>query len=82
MIELLYDLADIIKRKLSITYVEVIATAKVPIIKFDHVNNVSIDVVLNNDSGIKTGNLLKEYTIKFPMLRPLTLVLKVFMSQR
>jgi len=82
VIELLYDLADMIKRKLNITYIEVIATAKVPIIKFDHVNDVSIDVVLNNDSGIITGNLLKEYATKFPMLRPLTLVLKVFMSQR
>lgn len=50
--------------------------------KFDHVSNVSIDIVLNNDSGIVNGNLLKEYAAKYPMMRPLTLVLKVFMSQR
>ena len=82
MIELLYDLAEFIKRKINITYLEVISTAKVPIVKFDHVSSVSIDIVLNNDGGIVNGNLLKEYSVRYPMMRPLTLVLKVFMAQR
>lgn len=38
-----------------IRYIEVISNAKFPIIKLDHSLNVSMDICINNSSGIDTG---------------------------
>lgn len=82
-VDLLNKLADRIKQLKIISYVEVISSAKVPIIKFDHLQTkISVDICINNASGLETGKLIQDYVRDFPALRPLTMVLKVFLSQR
>jgi non-canonical poly(A) RNA polymerase PAPD5/7 len=62
---------------------QVIRSAKVPIVKFDHRRSgISVDICVNNDSGITTGKLLRKYVREYPPLRPLTMVLKVFLVRR
>jgi hypothetical protein len=62
---------------------QVIRSAKVPIVKFDHRRSgISVDICVNNDSGITTGRLLRKYVREYPPLRPLTMVLKVFLVRR
>lgn len=75
-------LAQSMRMSGKMTYVEVITSAKMPIVKADHMCGLSIDVVINNDSGIVTGMLLKFLVLEYPHLRPLTLVLKTFLAQR
>lgn len=65
------------------TYVEAIKTAKVPIVKFDHMKTgISVDICLNNDSGLRTGATIRKLVEDYPPLRPLTIVLKIFLAQR
>ena len=62
------------------TYVEAIVKAKVPIVKLDHARSgLSVDICINNDSGSRTGALIRRYVREYPPLRPLTLVLKLFL---
>jgi len=75
-------LSDAILAKGIVTYCEVIHSAKVPIIKLDHKLGISVDVCCNNDSGLLTGAFIKQMVNAFPPLRPLTMVLKVFLAQR
>jgi len=83
LIERLYDLEKIIREKDLVTYIEVLSNAKVPIVKLDHRRTgISIDICLNNTSGLSTGKLIKGFVRTYPPLRPLTMVLKMFLSQR
>jgi non-canonical poly(A) RNA polymerase PAPD5/7 len=62
------------------SYLEIISNAKVPIIKLDHkVSGISVDICVNNSSGLATGKIIKKLLREFPPLKPLTLVLKVFL---
>lgn len=46
----------------------------------DHIaSGISIDILCNNDSGIETGRILKKHVKDFPALKPLTVLLKVFL---
>jgi non-canonical poly(A) RNA polymerase PAPD5/7 len=73
-------LAEKIHEKINVTYLEAVVGARVPIIKFDHAESgLSVDICLNNDSGLRTGQLMKQMTRDFPPLLPLTLVLKTFL---
>ena len=57
-----------------------ITNAKVPIVKLDHKKSgISIDICINNDSGLHTGKTIKKLVKGFPPLRPLTIILKVFL---
>jgi DNA polymerase sigma len=40
---------------------------------------ISIDILFNNSSGFETGKLIKRHVREYPALRPLTIVLKVFL---
>lgn len=76
----LYELADAIRSANIASYLEVISSAKVPIIKMDHLSSgIAIDVCINNSSGLDTGKLIKKFVRQYPPLRPLTMVLKVFL---
>ena len=49
-------------------------------VKFDHARTgISVDICLNNSSGLVTGKLIKGFVRKYPPLRPLTIVLKMFL---
>eukprot|EP01038_Epipyxis_sp_PR26KG_P013133 gene13133-17600_t len=83
MQNLLRTLAKRIEDLHIASYVEAIVNAKVPIVKFDHrLTGIPIDICINNDSGLKTGKLMRKFVRDYPPLRPLTIVLKLFLSQR
>jgi non-canonical poly(A) RNA polymerase PAPD5/7 len=99
VVDCLYEIALKLREADLITYVEVISSAKVPIVKFDHKRTgVAADICINNRTGIDTGvllqygvveltgnsysrvgNIIRNYVVQFPPLRPLTMVLKMFL---
>ena len=82
-LEPLFALADSVREKRLASYCEVISNAKVPIVKLDHARaKVAVDICCNNNSGLETGKLMRSFARKFPSMRPLTMVLKVFLAQR
>lgn len=80
MLDVLTKLAVKLREALPLSYLEVIYSARVPIIKLDiETTGVSVDICLNNDQGIRTGSLVIEYVKEYPPLKPLMLVLKTFL---
>lgn len=78
--EIFYLLVDKIKSKIEVTYLEAIINTRVPIIKLDHAKTgLSVDICINLDSGLRTGNLIRKLVKEYPPLRPLTLLLKIFL---
>mgnify|MGYP005991278451 CR=1 FL=1 len=78
--EIYYTLAEKIKESGTVSYVEAITNAKVPIVKLDHrKTGISIDICINNDSGLRTGKLIRMFVREYPPLRPLVLILKIFL---
>lgn len=79
-LEMYNTLAEKLKDSLLVSYVEAITNAKVPIVKFDHrKSGISVDICINNDSGVRTGKLIRKFVREYPPLRPLVLVLKMFL---
>ncbi len=75
--------ASAFKKERIASYLEVISSAKVPIIKFDHHSSgISVDILVNNMSGLDTGKMMSKFVAEYPVLKPLTLCLKVFLQQR
>ncbi|OIW11533.1 hypothetical protein TanjilG_26899 [Lupinus angustifolius] len=63
--------------------IQVIGKARVPIIKFvEKRSGVSFDISFDIDSGPKAAEYIQEAVAKWPPLRPLCLILKVFLQQR
>ena len=64
------------------SYLEVIG-ARVPIIKLDHSESgVGVDICVNNASGVSAAKLMCAFLQRYPCLRPLGIVLKVYLSHR
>ncbi|KAE8681080.1 Nucleotidyltransferase family protein isoform 3 [Hibiscus syriacus] len=62
---------------------QVIAKARVPIVKFvEKKSGVAFDVSFDVDNGPKAAEFIKGAIEKWPQLRPLCLILKVFLQQR
>ncbi|XVF78420.1 hypothetical protein PTKIN_Ptkin14bG0131100 [Pterospermum kingtungense] len=62
---------------------QVIAKARVPIVKFvEKKSGVAFDISFDVDNGPKAAEFIKEAVVKWPQLRPLCLILKVFLQQR
>ena len=82
-LEPLFALADRVRERRLASYCEVISNAKVPIVKLDHARaRIAVDICCNNRSGLETGKLMRSFARRFPAMRPLTMVLKVFLAQR
>ncbi|KAF5183501.1 Non-canonical poly(A) RNA polymerase PAPD5 [Thalictrum thalictroides] len=63
--------------------IQVIAKARVPIIKFiEKRSGVAFDISFDVDNGPKAAVFIKDAVSKIPPLRPLCLILKVFLQQR
>ncbi|KAJ8755076.1 hypothetical protein K2173_016705 [Erythroxylum novogranatense] len=63
--------------------IQVIAKARVPIVKFVEKNSgVSFDISFDVDNGPKAAEFIRDAVSKIPPLRPLCLILKVFLQQR
>ncbi|CEM30525.1 unnamed protein product [Vitrella brassicaformis CCMP3155] len=62
---------------------EVITRAKVPIVKFiDKERGVPVDISFNQPSAITTTDLIVQKLKEYPVLRPMLLLLKLFLQQR
>lgn len=79
-VDAMAKLTNQIRDRLPVSYLELVSHARVPIIKLDHERTgVSVDICINNDQGIRTGQLVKQYLADFPALKPLMLVMKIFL---
>ncbi|PHJ18554.1 polynucleotide adenylyltransferase [Cystoisospora suis] len=62
---------------------ELVSTARVPIIKYiDAATGVPLDVTINQPSSLDTTVFVQQMLRKFPLLRPLLLLAKLFLRLR
>lgn len=62
--------------------IKVITTAKVPIIKFQEVkSHCFIDIAFQVNTGIENTKIVQSFLAQYPLLRPLTLVIKYYLKQ-
>ncbi|CAM9962866.1 unnamed protein product [Ectocarpus fasciculatus] len=67
----------------EVQQVEVLDKAKVPLVKFVHTETgVAIDVTVKNNTGLISGQAMKDAMTQMKQVRPLTLVLKVYLAQK
>ncbi|KZT09562.1 uncharacterized protein LAESUDRAFT_722526 [Laetiporus sulphureus 93-53] len=79
----LHALANTMKRSEITERVNIIARAKVPIIKFvTHYGRFSVDISINQGNGVSAGKMIKQFLAEMPALRSLVLVIKSFLAQR
>ncbi|KAG2731587.1 hypothetical protein G9P44_005174 [Scheffersomyces stipitis] len=79
----LYQLSSYLRHKGLAKNMEVIAKAKVPIIKFvDPESNVNIDVSFERRNGIEAAKKIRRWMTTTPGLRELVLIIKQFLSSR
>ncbi|KAH3681053.1 hypothetical protein WICPIJ_007967 [Wickerhamomyces pijperi] len=79
----LYSLSTFLKREGLAIKVEVIAKAKVPIIKFtEPSSNIHIDVSFERTNGIDAARTINQWLDETPGLRELVLIVKQFLSTR
>ncbi|KAG0672215.1 hypothetical protein C6P45_003690 [Maudiozyma exigua] len=79
----LYELARYLKSKSIGTQIEVIAKARVPIIKFvDISSGLHIDVSFERLNGIEIAKVIRNWIDDTPGLRELVLVIKQFLKSR
>ncbi|CAI4747772.1 CNT_HP2_G0046680.mRNA.1.CDS.1 [Saccharomyces cerevisiae] len=79
----LYSLASHLKKKILATEVEVVAKARVPIIKFvEPHSGIHIDVSFERTNGIEAAKLIREWLDDTPGLRELVLIVKQFLHAR
>ncbi|PQQ00030.1 non-canonical poly(A) RNA polymerase PAPD5 [Prunus yedoensis var. nudiflora] len=63
--------------------IQVIGKARIPIIKFvEKTSGIAFDISFDIESGPKAADFIQDVVSKWPPLRPLCLILKVFLQQR
>ncbi|XWS09986.1 hypothetical protein CRYUN_Cryun39dG0037100 [Craigia yunnanensis] len=79
----LHALSRALSQRGIVKKMQVIAKARVPIVKFvEKKSGVAFDISFDVDNGPKAAEFIKEAVLKWPQLRPLCLILKVFLQQR
>ena len=79
----LYELASFLKYKKLAIKVEVIASARIPIIKFvEAESGINFDVCFEQESGITIAKMVSTWIQEVKGLRELVLVVKQFLSAR
>nr|GEV54616.1 non-canonical poly(A) RNA polymerase PAPD5 [Tanacetum cinerariifolium] len=79
----LHALSRALSQKGVAKKIQVIAKARVPIIKFvEKRSGISFDVSFDMENGPKAAEYIQDSISKWPSLRPLCLILKVFLQQR
>lgn len=73
---LLYRFAEQWKRSNRNTSIQVIAHARVPIVKLKHRSGICVDLCINQRSGIFSSLYFLRARQRFPMLHPLVLCIK------
>lgn len=82
--ENLYTLARRLEEKVAVkNSVEVFSTAKVPIIKMmDYRSGIEVDISFGVLAGKENSKIIIDYCNKFPLARPLALIIKYFLKQK
>lgn len=79
----LYALAKALSQKGVAKKIQVVAKARVPIVKFvERKSGIAFDISFDVDGGPQAADFIKDYVKKLPALRPLCMILKVFLHQR
>lgn len=79
----LYQLSSFLRNKSLAKNIEVIAKAKVPIIKFvDPKSNIHIDVSFERINGLIAAKKIRKWLVASPGLRELVLIIKQFLRSR
>lgn len=79
----LYELAAHLKKAGVATKIEVVANARVPIIKFvEPKSDIHIDVSFERTNGLEAAKLIRGWLKSMPGLRELVLVVKLFLHSR
>merc|ERR1719254_83394 len=67
----------------EISWLELIESAKVPVLKVRaQASGLRADIVFNQPDGIETSRFIKERCDEYPQMRPLLIFLKYFLMQR
>ncbi|KAI1288935.1 hypothetical protein EDD11_009529 [Mortierella claussenii] len=75
-----YKLGNHLRNAGIATDLQVIAKARVPIIKFKEVvSGIAVDVSFNAMSGIQSAKVVTQFLNEIPVLRPLTMLIKHFL---
>ncbi|XP_031120101.1 terminal nucleotidyltransferase 4B [Ipomoea triloba] len=79
----LHALSKALSQKGIAKKIQVIAKARVPIIKFvEKESCISFDISFDVQNGPKAAEFITDAVSKWPPLRPLCLILKIFLQQR
>lgn len=79
----LYQLSSFLRNKKLAKNIEVIAKAKVPIIKFiDPASNIHVDISFERSNGIEAAKRIRKWLESTPGLREMVLVVKQFLRSR
>ncbi|CAH9135564.1 unnamed protein product [Cuscuta epithymum] len=79
----LHALSKALSQKRIARKIQVIAKARVPIIKFvEKKSGISFDISFDLQNGPKAAEFIVDSVSKWPPLRPLCLILKIFLQQR
>ncbi|KAK9374720.1 uncharacterized protein V1513DRAFT_444960 [Lipomyces chichibuensis] len=79
----LYQLANALKSAKIAINVEVIAKARVPIIKFtDRISMVNVDISFERYGGVVAANTILHWVAARPGLRELVMIIKYFLAKR
>lgn len=63
--------------------VQVIDKASVPIVKFTHMQTgIKVDISFNIESGLKSIDLIKKFSMTYPPLKKLVIVLKQYLLEK
>jgi len=82
-IECLYKLAKNLEDVAQRNSIEVLNSAKVPIIKMrDRKSGIEVDISFGVFSGKENSKVVLEYCKKYPLVKPLTLVIKYYLKQK
>lgn len=77
------NIARILERSKQFVQVEPVLSAKVPIVKAIHKEfGICVDVSLQQTNGEKTVRTVRNFLTRYPALRPLVFVLKMFFVSR
>jgi len=67
----------------EISWLEIIESAKVPVVKVRaQASGIRADIVFNQPDGIETSRFVRERCEEFPQMRPMLVFLKYFLMQR
>jgi len=79
----IFALGDALHRQPCVLDLQVISTAKVPIVKYiDAESHIAIDISFDEASGVENSRIMGDFARLFPAMPPLVIVLKYMLKQR